>query len=370
MKVNFLHSIYLTKENNSTLDLPERISSNIDAVRRCYPDAEHNLYNLERGRQFLTDHMTQEVLRAFDDLIPLAYKSDLLRYALLYVFGGLYSDLSVQIFYPLPAAELKTEIMIFREGYSAAPWAVSTSLIAAKSNHSLFAKCIDAIISNVATGFYGATPLCPTGPNLFGAIIAADVPLSSFSAGEAIRINRSHTHSYAYLDTNGDVVAANIKRGSGITSLGALHHDDYNEHYRNRMIYASEANAPRVWKSDTFSLNGWLKMPTTTESNEFQLMTCGPYAFLDSGTYRAIFKLETSLDIGSIGGRLDADVCQDFGQQLIPVDEKLQETRDDGYMYYSVEFKLFIPTQHVEVRLYAIQPTEFKLVSLCIGPFG
>lgn len=366
MNINYLHSIYLNNDIHSVTSLSERILSNINAARHCYPESHHSLYDLESGRQFLVDHMSPEVVKAFDDLIPLAYKSDLLRYALLYVYGGLYADLSVHLFYPLPEVGPKTEIMIFREGFSAAPWAVSTSLIAALPGQPLFAKCVDAIIKHIATGFYGTNALCPTGPNLFGATLAAEVPLYKLSSGETTRINRSATHAYAYRDANGDVVAVNIKRGIGLSSVGASHHDDYNEHYRNRTIYQHEVNAPRIWTLEDFASNGWLRAPTGAESDQTELMSFGPYATLEAGSYRAIYTLSASIPDEHLGNRLVADVCENLGQQLIPVTRPIQEQTDSGYIQYSVEFKLEIHTSNLEVRLFAVRPQEFNLISLSI----
>lgn len=368
MKIDHLHSIYFSTDSSGAQPLPDRISLNIDSVRRCYPEAQHTLYDLQTGRQFLVENMTPEVVKAFDDLVPFAYKSDLLRYALLYVRGGLYADLSVQMFYPLPEAGPKTEVMVFREGFSAAPWAVSTSLIASSPGQALFSRCIDAIIGHIATGFYGTNPLCPTGPNLFGATLAAEVPLYALSCGEATRINLSSTHSYAYRDAHGDVVAVNIKRGTGLSSLGASHRDDYNEHYRNRTIYAHELNAPKVWSFADFVQHGWLQTPKETESEHAALMACGPYTTLDAGTYRATFTLGAVMPEDNPSDRLVADVCKDLGRQIIPVKRQFQGQSGDGRLYHTVEFELENRTSNVEVRLFAVRPEEFHLISLSIDP--
>lgn len=234
-----LHSIYLSRdETENRPALPGRVAMNLATFRACYPNMPHELYNLESGRYIISANFDRDVVMAFDHLVPLAYKADLLRYCLLYVFGGVYADLGMHFFLPVKFFNMTQNIFVFRDGFGRAPWIVSNSLILAKPKLSVFEACITAIVRHVKDGYYGLTPLCPTGPNLFGRELSRTTSLEELACGETVRINRSSTHSFAYLDASGDVIAVNVKRGAGLRAVGGRYHEDYNKLYAKRQIYA------------------------------------------------------------------------------------------------------------------------------------
>ena len=115
--VSYLHSICLS--HDPTFTLSERMELNLAVFRHTYPDHDHNLYGIEEGREFIRNHFETAVVDAFDRLVPLAYKADLLRYCLLYVRGGIYSDIGISHFFPIPEHE-KNTLYVFRDAHSAA----------------------------------------------------------------------------------------------------------------------------------------------------------------------------------------------------------------------------------------------------------
>jgi mannosyltransferase OCH1-like enzyme len=56
------------------------------------PDYEYRYYNNNDCREFIKNHFSEEVLIAYDSLIPGAYKADLFRYCFLHINGGCYFD--------------------------------------------------------------------------------------------------------------------------------------------------------------------------------------------------------------------------------------------------------------------------------------
>ena len=56
---------------------------------------EYKFYNDERAEIFLATHFPPEVKEAYDDLIPGAFKADLFRYCILFIYGGVYADIDV-----------------------------------------------------------------------------------------------------------------------------------------------------------------------------------------------------------------------------------------------------------------------------------
>ena len=61
-------------------------------MKKCNPNFYHYLYNDEKCREFIKDFYSEDVLKAYDAIIPAAIKIDLWRYCVLYKYGGIYLD--------------------------------------------------------------------------------------------------------------------------------------------------------------------------------------------------------------------------------------------------------------------------------------
>ena len=240
----YAHSIYLGGRESPSL--PDRISRNIDCFRECYHDFKHTLYNDDSLRNFIFNNFENDVVEAYDKIIPFAYKADLGRYCLLYKLGGVYADLSVIFFRRLWLDDFSGKNLIFfRDGYSHAPWIISNSILLARPGNLLFRNLIDKIVEHARDEYYGFNPLCPTGPNLLGRIAAQTLEMDEFITGEVLKINKNlETWSYAYLLPNGEIYAVNIKNGNGLTSLGAGFSNNYNDYWRTRSVYNKSKSKP------------------------------------------------------------------------------------------------------------------------------
>ena len=56
---------------------------------------EYRFYEDIDVRNFLTMNFPNEVVNAYDQLIPGAFKADLFRYCVLFIHGGVYADVDV-----------------------------------------------------------------------------------------------------------------------------------------------------------------------------------------------------------------------------------------------------------------------------------
>ena len=79
----------------------------VELLKEQNPEFEHYLYDDDDCRNFISKHFDEEVVEAFDLLIPGAYKSDLWRYCILYVTGGIYLDIKYKPIYGFKLIELK-----------------------------------------------------------------------------------------------------------------------------------------------------------------------------------------------------------------------------------------------------------------------
>lgn len=78
--------------------IPRKVHANFDKYARGW---ERRIYNDTDAVLFLEKNFVPEVATAFQSLALGAHKADLLRYALLYAFGGLYVDLDTELVVPL-----------------------------------------------------------------------------------------------------------------------------------------------------------------------------------------------------------------------------------------------------------------------------
>ena len=71
-------------KNKITNETQERIKS----WGKLNPGIEHHIYNDIECRKFIKENFDLRVLKAYDKLIPGAFKADLWRYCILYKKGG------------------------------------------------------------------------------------------------------------------------------------------------------------------------------------------------------------------------------------------------------------------------------------------
>ncbi len=132
---------------------------------------EYNFYNEIERRGFIKNNFSISVLNAYDALIPGAYKADLWRYCILYVYGGVYADIKI-----IPCTslddilELDTEFTSAKERHGShhLKGAIWNTFICSKPQHPFLKRSIDKIVDNVVRNDYGKNALYPTGPFLLG----------------------------------------------------------------------------------------------------------------------------------------------------------------------------------------------------------
>jgi len=158
--------------------LPASLREIANVFRSSLPtDHSYTLYNKEMLRDFIYDFYGNEVLNAYDKLKPYSYKADLCKYCISYKLGGWYSDLTIKIISKLPAMDEDCELICFRDlGAGLNPgsinYGIQASFFYSKKNNKIFEKAIDYVVENCNKENYGKSPVCPTGPGVFGRAFA------------------------------------------------------------------------------------------------------------------------------------------------------------------------------------------------------
>ena len=117
--------------------------------------------------QFIDRFCTKRVKKAYDALIPSAYKADILRLLLVYKYGGWYNDMG-HIY--LQSLEV---IATPYDGYVCTPdhatvWGLHDAFFGAYPRHPIIKFMVNHCIKNVMDKDYGADPLDISGPTAIG----------------------------------------------------------------------------------------------------------------------------------------------------------------------------------------------------------
>jgi len=181
-----------------TKNLPPLMKKNSDYIRALHPSYNYYLYDDEDCRNFIKENYSEEILNAFDSLIPGAYKADLWRYCILYKLGGIYLDIKYK-----PQNNFNFRNLCEREHWSLDidKYGVYNAIIVNYPNNPKLLQAINQIVENVKSKFYGGNALEPTGPHLLGKL---------FSQEEKNNFDMVHdfmsTYEYRFISLNGYII--------------------------------------------------------------------------------------------------------------------------------------------------------------------
>jgi mannosyltransferase OCH1-like enzyme len=151
--------------------LPPLMLNAILLIKQSNPNFQHYLFDINDCRNFIKQHFDSKVLKAYDKLVPLAYKADLWRYCVLYINGGIYLDVKY-----VPINGFKLANLLSKEHFvlDLDKNGIYNALMVTKPGNKLLLNAINNIVENVEKNFYGSNYLEPTGPKLLWKIIKND----------------------------------------------------------------------------------------------------------------------------------------------------------------------------------------------------
>lgn len=122
-------------------------------------------YSDDDCRHFIRKNFSDKVNRAYESLIPTAYKADLWRLCILYMQGGIYTDFSMEMLYDFDVNATGCDLLITKDlgGH------VQISFMACKPKCNFIKYTIDSIVDNIIDKRKGKNPLDITGPEAVGA---------------------------------------------------------------------------------------------------------------------------------------------------------------------------------------------------------
>lgn len=229
--------IFLTDAND---ELSPFLKYATDSVKNAFSGANYTIYNKETLRQFIADNYDKYVLWAYDTLAPYSYKADLGRYCLLNKLGGWYVDIGITIVNPVELGSL-IKMLVFRDiqRFSFTGWACAPGILYSQPNSAVLWTAIELIVKNCQEQYYGITPLCPTGPTLFGQALAINRAQTGIIYGDHIELTPNHEQkNRSFVLPDGTIMGrGKPSTGGDLTALGARSVNNYNELWAQRRVY-------------------------------------------------------------------------------------------------------------------------------------
>lgn len=144
---------------------------NLNLLKLDNPEFEVIFFDSDQCQSFLQMNFSSDVLYSYNNLIPEAYKSDLCRYCLLYINGGIYIDIKLMCVkgFSFKNLDLEKEYYVLGEEGN-----VMNGLMICNKYNEILLKCINRIVSNVKDKYLGTNSLEPTGPFLLGSYFSKE----------------------------------------------------------------------------------------------------------------------------------------------------------------------------------------------------
>jgi len=146
-----------------TKEIPPIMTMCITELKTINNEFEHFIYDENECIEFIKQNFPEDVIYAYNKLVPYAFKSDLWRYCILYKYGGIYVDVKFRCVNGFKMIALTEQEYFVKDCDNIG---IYNALIAVMPKNEIMLKCINKIVENVKNNFYGYKDLCITGPHL------------------------------------------------------------------------------------------------------------------------------------------------------------------------------------------------------------
>ena len=216
-----------------TKNLEPSVQANVDKIIRMNPDIKMQLYDLSACVEFIGANFPPEVLAAYNALKPIAYKADLWRLCILYIYGGIYMDISL-----VPNDNFFLKTLLTREHFTSDGifyeddkkyTSICNGLISCKPGNKILLKAIVTIVVNVSRRFYGRSEYAVSGPQCLGPIYDAAYDK------EPLYIKHVGPKGSQTIHHNGAIVMTIMKKSNYSNKL-----PHYSDMWKNKDIYTDD----------------------------------------------------------------------------------------------------------------------------------
>ena len=158
---HILHQIWMTGNVTENTDpvLPEKFVENVKTFLHHNPNWTYFFWTDFSARKLIVERH-KKMLYMYDNAPKLVVKTDILRYVLMYEFGGMYSDLDTKNLRPLDIATTKYPCIVLPIPFEHAalwtfmPYRLCNGGMMCRPKHPFFKQCIDALPDRANFSFF------------------------------------------------------------------------------------------------------------------------------------------------------------------------------------------------------------------------
>ena len=145
-------------------DLPTYELENLFKINKINLNIKKLLYYNNSECYVIIKKFNNQVIKAYENLIPAAYKADLWRYCVLYKYGGIYGDMTQRFFKNYDVNQFNVDMVLVKD---LKPRAIQISFMATKPDNKFYKYLIENISDDILNKRKGKNCLDITGPNAF-----------------------------------------------------------------------------------------------------------------------------------------------------------------------------------------------------------
>lgn len=176
--------------------IPLNIQDHIDISCRML-GAKLYYFDDHACRRHIEIHFDSAVLKAYDSLIPTAFKADLWRFCILYTNGGIYSDISQKVLVPFDVNKNRADMILTKDrNVCDNSNNIQISFMACVPRIPILKYIIDHITQDILRKHMGRCSLDITGPAAFGKYLCQFLGVASMIPG--LNIYRSSIDNQSY----------------------------------------------------------------------------------------------------------------------------------------------------------------------------
>jgi hypothetical protein len=241
-----IHQILINDSGKLPKQLPGYAEMCVKSITDFYGTKAYHLYSGEEIAEIIKSNFDSDVYKSYQKLKPYCCKADLAKYCLLYLYGGLYSDISNRFIQPLDENFLNQwDLFAFRDiiGSSVRNWSVNPSLFFSKPKVKVLERAIELVVENCRNETYGIQAIVPSASVPFGkAINSADEDELICTNGEILCLNSQMPYApkkvWGFFTDYGDFIALRKPADEGdMKSMGFPQTNNYVEMWRNKDVY-------------------------------------------------------------------------------------------------------------------------------------
>lgn len=155
-----------------TKDISDGFKSLTQTWREKNVNYAYFLYDNNERISFIKKHFEEKVYNAYNRIIPGAFRADLWRYCILYIYGGVYIDIDTICYGNIDNfldehIEFMTPIDLNNSPYLGT-YNLSNGFIASVAKHPILLNCIERVVYNVENNIVPFSNLDFSGPGVLG----------------------------------------------------------------------------------------------------------------------------------------------------------------------------------------------------------